>query len=55
MLRPSLSEKIHDSEDLYRKHIITKLAKRLDVPESLTQKEKKHYNMVLKFIKLDEN
>jgi len=36
-----LSEKIHDSEDLYRKHIIRKLAHEVDVPELSCTKRKK--------------
>jgi len=36
-----LSEKIHDSEDLYRKHIIRKLANQIDVPELSCTKRKK--------------
>jgi len=36
-----LSEKIHDSEDLYRKHIIRKLASEIDVPELSCTKRKK--------------
>ena len=36
-----LSEKIHDSEDLYRKHIIRKLAHQIDVPEISYTKRKK--------------
>ena len=37
----SLSEKIHDSDDLYRKHIIRKLAKDVGVPEISHTKRKK--------------
>jgi asparagine synthase (glutamine-hydrolysing) len=36
-----LSEKIHDSEDLYRKHIIRKLASDVNVPELSCTKRKK--------------
>ena len=36
-----LSEKIHDSEDLYRKHIIRKLASEIGVPELSYNKRKK--------------
>ena len=36
-----LSEKIHDSEDLYRKHIIRKLASEVNVPELSCIKRKK--------------
>ena len=36
-----MSEKIHDSEDLYRKHIIRNLAKSVDVPELSYNKRKK--------------
>ncbi|EGG41386.1 asparagine synthase [Candidatus Nitrosarchaeum limnium SFB1] len=36
-----LSEKIHDSEDLYRKHIIRKLASTVGVPEISYTKRKK--------------
>ena len=36
-----LSEKINDSEDLYRKHIIRNLAKKVDVPELSYNKRKK--------------
>jgi asparagine synthase (glutamine-hydrolysing) len=36
-----LSEKIHDSEDLYRKHIIRKLASEVNVPELSCTKRKK--------------
>jgi len=36
-----VSEKIHDSEDLYRKHIIRKLAKEINVPELSYVKRKK--------------
>jgi asparagine synthase (glutamine-hydrolysing) len=36
-----LSEKIHDSEDLYRKHIIRKLASEVGVPEVSYNKRKK--------------
>jgi len=36
-----LSEKIHDSEDLYRKHIIRKLASEINVPEISCTKRKK--------------
>ena len=36
-----LSEKIHDSEDLYRKHIIRKLAGEIKVPELSCTKRKK--------------
>lgn len=36
-----ISEKIHDSEDLYRKHIIRKLAKDVGVPELSYSKRKK--------------
>jgi asparagine synthase (glutamine-hydrolysing) len=36
-----LSEKIHDSEDLYRKHIIRKLASQINVPEISCTKRKK--------------
>ena len=36
-----MSEKIHDSEDLYRKHIIRDLAKTIDVPELSYNKRKK--------------
>lgn len=36
-----LSEKIHDSEDLYRKHIIRKLASKINVPELSCTKRKK--------------
>lgn len=46
-----LSEKISDSEDLYRKHIIRNLAKIVDVPELSYNKEKSFFNMALKFIK----
>jgi len=35
------SEKIHDSEDLYRKHIIRKLASEINVPEISCTKRKK--------------
>ena len=33
--------KIHDSDDLYRKHIIRKLASQIDVPEISCTKRKK--------------
>ncbi|MDH5659248.1 MAG: asparagine synthase C-terminal domain-containing protein [Nitrosopumilus sp.] len=36
-----MSEKIHDSEDLYRKHIIRKLAREINVPELSCTKRKK--------------
>lgn len=36
-----LSEKIHDSDDLYRKHIIRELASEIDVPELSCTKRKK--------------
>ncbi|MCV0392860.1 MAG: asparagine synthase C-terminal domain-containing protein [Nitrosopumilus sp.] len=36
-----ISEKIHDSEDLYRKHIIRKLASEIQVPEISCTKRKK--------------
>ncbi len=36
-----ISEKIHDSEDLYRKHIIRKLASEIKVPEISYTKRKK--------------
>ena len=36
-----ISEKIHDSEDLYRKHIIRKLASEVKVPELSCTKRKK--------------
>ncbi len=36
-----ISEKIHDSEDLYRKHIIRKLAAQINVPEISCTKRKK--------------
>lgn len=36
-----VSEKIHDSEDLYRKHIIRKLAGQINVPELSCTKRKK--------------
>ena len=36
-----ISEKIHDSEDLYRKHIIRKLAREVNVPELSCTKRKK--------------
>ena len=36
-----LYEKIHDSEDLYRKHIIRKLAREIGVPELSCTKRKK--------------
>ncbi len=36
-----LSEKIHDSEDLHRKHIIRKLASQISVPEISCTKRKK--------------
>ena len=36
-----ISEKIHDSEDLYRKHIIRKLASEIQVPELSCTKRKK--------------
>ena len=36
-----LSEKIHDSEDMYRKHIIRKLASEVGVPEISCNKRKK--------------
>ena len=36
-----ISEKIHDSEDLYRKHIIRKLASEIKVPELSCTKRKK--------------
>ncbi len=36
-----LSEKIHDSEDLYRKHIIRELASQINVPEISCRKRKK--------------
>ncbi len=36
-----ISEKIHDSEDLYRKHIIRKLASEINVPELSCTKRKK--------------
>ena len=36
-----ISEKIHDSEDLYRKHIIRKLASEIGVPELSCTKRKK--------------
>ena len=36
-----ISEKIHDSDDLYRKHIIRKLASKVGVPELSCTKRKK--------------
>ncbi len=36
-----LSEKIHDSEDLHRKHIVRKLASQISVPEISCTKRKK--------------
>ena len=36
-----VSEKIHDSEDMYRKHIIRKLASEIGVPEMSCNKRKK--------------
>jgi len=36
-----ISEKIHDSEDMYRKHIIRKLASEVGVPEISYKKKKK--------------
>jgi len=36
-----ISEKIHDSEDLYRKHIVRKLASEVGVPEISYNKRKK--------------
>jgi len=36
-----ISEKIHDSEDMYRKHIIRKLASEVGVPEISYNKKKK--------------
>ena len=36
-----LSEKIHDSDDLFRKHIIRKLASKINVPEISYTKRKK--------------
>jgi asparagine synthase (glutamine-hydrolysing) len=36
-----ISEKIHDSDDLYRKHIIRKLASEINVPELSCTKRKK--------------
>ena len=36
-----ISEKIHDSEDLYRKHIIRKLAREIKIPEISCGKRKK--------------
>ena len=36
-----ISEKIHDSEDLYRKHIVRKLAAEINVPELSYTKRKK--------------
>ena len=36
-----ISEKIHDSDDLYRKHIIRKLASEVNVPELSCTKRKK--------------
>ncbi len=36
-----ISEKIHDSEDLYRKHIIRKLASQINVPKISCTKRKK--------------
>lgn len=36
-----ISEKIHDSDDLYRKHIIRKLASEVNVPEISCTKRKK--------------
>lgn len=36
-----ISKKIHDSEDLYRKHIIRKLAAQINVPEISCTKRKK--------------
>jgi len=36
-----ITEKIHDSEDLYRKHIIRKLASEINVPELSCTKRKK--------------
>ena len=36
-----VSEKIHDSEDLYRKHIIRRLASQVNVPELSCTKRKK--------------
>lgn len=36
-----ISEKIHDSEDLYRKHIIRKLASEIKIPEISYTKRKK--------------
>jgi asparagine synthase (glutamine-hydrolysing) len=36
-----ISEKIHDSKDLYRKHIIRNLASKINVPELSFTKRKK--------------
>ncbi len=36
-----LSEKIHNSDDLYRKHIIRRLASQINVPEISCTKRKK--------------
>jgi len=36
-----LSEKIHNSDDLYRKHIIRRLASQINVPEISCIKRKK--------------
>ena len=36
-----ISEKIHSSEDLYRKHIVRNLAAEIDVPELSCTKRKK--------------
>ena len=36
-----ISEKIHNSDDLYRKHIIRKLASEVNVPEISCNKRKK--------------
>lgn len=36
-----ISEKIHDSDDLYRKHIVRKLASQVNVPELSCTKRKK--------------
>ena len=44
-----VSEKILDSDDLYRKHIIRKLASDVGVPEISCNKRKKLYNMEQRF------
>ena len=43
-----ISEKIHDSEDLYRKHIIRKLASQINVPRNFLYQKKKSLTVWLK-------